>query len=97
MPMLARTDNGPYNRFMWYQLWPMECYNKVGNYQQVIKMAPNEIEKAVIYAEARYQYGLALSNVGRKDEAIAQLKKAVLDDQNYRPSYDLLEKLGVSV
>ncbi len=93
---LAPSDNGPYNRFLWYQLWPVECYNKVGNYQQVIKIAPNEINRAGIYAEARYQYAFALSNVGRRDEAIAQLKKSILDDQNYKPSVALLEKLGAS-
>ena len=94
--LLKSSDNGPYNRFLWYQLWPVECYNKTGNYQQVIKIVPNEIDHAKIYAEARYEYAVALSNVGRKDEAVAQLKKALLDDQNYRPTYDMLSKLGVS-
>ncbi len=93
--MLEPTDNGPYNRFLWYQLWPIECYNQVGNYQQVIKMSPNEIQRTGIYAQARYQYAVALMNVGRKDEAVSQLKKAILDDQNFKPSYKLLEKLGV--
>ncbi len=93
--MLASSDNGPYNRFLWYQLWPLECYNKLGNYQQVIKIAPNEIEKTKVYAEARYEYAYALVNTGRKDEAIAQLKLALLDDPNYGPTNDLLAKLGV--
>lgn len=94
--LLKPTDNGPYNRFLWYQLWPVESYNKLGNYAEVIKIAPNEITRTKIYAEARYEYAYALSNTGRKDEAISQLKKALLDDQNYRPTYDLLAKLGVS-
>ncbi len=94
--LLKPSDNGPYNRFLWYQLWPVESYNRTGNFEQVIKLAPNEIDHAKIYAEARYEYAFALSNLGRKDEAIAQLKKALLDDQNYRPTYDLLAKLGVS-
>ena len=94
VPMLKPTDNGPYNRYLWYQLWPVECYNTVGNYQQVIKMAPNEIQHAGIYAEARYQYAVALSSTGDNATAIAQLKKAVLDDQDYQPSYVLLDKLG---
>ena len=94
--MLIPSDNGPYNRFLWYQLWPLECYNKVGNYQQVIKIAPNEITRTKAYAEARYEYAVALVNTGRKDEAIAQLKKAVIDDPNYSPVYTLLTKLGVT-
>lgn len=93
-PMLAPSENGPYNRFLWYQLWPVISYNKVGNYQQVLKMAPNEIEKAKVYSEVRYEYGVALLNAGRKQEAINQLKQAVLDDQNYQPVKTLLDKLG---
>lgn len=95
--MLKPSDNGPYNRFLWYQLWPVECYNKLGNYQQVLKMLPNEIEKTKAYAEARYEYAVALSNTGKKDDAVAQLKKAVLDDPNYEPTYTLMKKLGVPV
>ncbi len=94
--MLSPSDNGPYNRFLWYQLWPAECYNKVGNYQQVIKLMPNEIEKAKVYAEARYEYAVALMNTGRKDESITQLKKALLDDPNYAPVSAMLTKLGVA-
>lgn len=95
-PLLASSDNGPYNRFLWYQLWPVISYNKVGNYQQVLKMAPNEIEKAKVYSEVRYEYAVALLNTGRKQEAITQLKQAVLDDQNYQPVKTLLGKLGVA-
>lgn len=94
--LLKPSDNGPYNRFLWYQIWPVECYSKLGKYDQVLKIAPNEIEKTKVFAQMRYHYAVALLNTGRRDDAIAQLKKAVLDDQNYRPSYDLLEKLGVN-
>ena len=94
--MLVPGPNGPYNHFLWYQMWPVECYNKVGNYQQVIKIAPNEITQAKIYAEMRYQYAFALVNTGRKTEAIDQLKKALLDDQYYTPATTLLDKLQVS-
>lgn len=95
-PMLKPTDKGPYNRFLWYQLWPVRCYNQLGNYQQVLKIAPNEIEKAKIFAEVRYEYAVALVAARRKDEAVAQLKKALLDDQNYKPIYTLLDKLQAS-
>jgi tetratricopeptide (TPR) repeat protein len=94
--MLVPNDKGPYNHFLWYQLWPIQCYNKVGNYQQVIKLAPNEIEKARIYAEARYEYAVALSNTGRKKDAIDQLKLSILDDQYYQPARSLLDKLQAS-
>jgi hypothetical protein len=93
-PNLKKTEQGIYNRYLWYQLWPVECYNKVGNYAKVIEIAPNEIEKSKVFAEMRYEYAVALSNTGRKDEAIAQLKKALLDDQNSKASQELLTKLG---
>lgn len=95
-PLLAPSDNGPYNRFLWYQLWPVISYNKVGNYQQVLKIAPNEIEKAKVYSEVRYEYAVALVNTGRKQDAINQLKQARLDDQNYQPVHALLTQLGVA-
>ncbi len=95
-PLLAPSENGPYNRFLWYQLWPVISYNKIGNYQQVIKMAPNEIEKAKVYSEVRYEYAFALLNTGRKQDAINQLKQARLDDQNYQPVHALLTQLGVA-
>lgn len=93
-PKLKKTEQGPYNRFLWYQLWPVECYNKLGKYDQVLKIVPNEIEKTKTFAEARYELAVAYMNTGRKAEAIAELKKSILDDSNYKPSYDLLAKLG---
>ncbi len=94
--MLKPSDKGPTNRFLWYQLWPLECYNKNGNYAQVLKLAPNEIEMTKVFAEARYEYAVALVNTGKKDQAIAELKKALLDDQNYKPALTLLSRLGVN-
>jgi tetratricopeptide (TPR) repeat protein len=94
--MLKPSENGPTNRFLWYQLWPIRCYNKLANYQAVIKLAPNEIEKAKVFAEARYEYAIALMNSNRKPEAIDELKKALLDDQNWQAPANLLAKMGVS-
>ncbi len=91
--MLVPNETGPYNHFLWYQLWPVECYNKLGNYQQVIKIMPNELEKTRIYAEGRYEYAVALNAVGRKADAIAQLKLSLLDDTYYTPTRTLLDKL----
>jgi hypothetical protein len=96
VPMLKPTDSGPYNRFLWYQMWPVTCYNALGNYQQVLKIAPLEIEQTVINAEMRYEYAVALNALGRKDEAITQLKKAALEDINYQPTFTMLKKLGVN-
>ena len=95
--MLTPSDNGPYNRFLWYQLWPMESYNKLGNFQQVLKMAPNEIDHAKVYAEARYEYAIALTNTNQRDAAINQLKTSLTDDSNFKPGRAMLAKLGVSV
>ncbi len=95
--MLTPSDNGPYNRFLWYQLWPVESYNKLGNYQQVLKMAPNEIDHAKVFAEARYEYAIALMNTNQRDAAINQLKTSLTDDSNFKPGRAMLAKLGVSV
>lgn len=83
-----------YNRYLWYELWPVECYNQLGRYDEVIKLAPPVIASAQVFAEARYEPGLALAKTGRTSEAIVQLKKAALDDANYAPIYQLLAELG---
>jgi hypothetical protein len=92
--MLQPSDYGPTNKFLWYQRWPVECYNRLGNYPAVIGIAPNEINVAKTYAEMRYEYAVALNGVGRKADAIAQLKQALLDHNGYKPALELLDKLG---
>jgi tetratricopeptide (TPR) repeat protein len=95
-PMLKPSESGPYNRFFWYQRWPVSCYNALGNYQQVLKIAPVEIDSTGIYAEMRYEYAVALNALGRKDDAVAQLKKAIIEDLNFQPTYTMLKNLGVA-
>lgn len=94
--MLIPTDTGPYNRFLWYQLWPMECYNTLGSFAKVTDLATITLKSAPVFAQARYQYAVALMGLNRKPEAITQLKRAVVDDPTYGASFTMLEKLGVS-
>ena len=94
--MLKATDKGPYNRFLWYQLWPIESYNKVGNFQKTLEIMPNELSQIKVFAEGRYEYALALMNTGKRDEAIAQLKQATQDDIHFAAARDMLAKLGIS-
>jgi tetratricopeptide (TPR) repeat protein len=92
-PMIAR--NAMHSYFLWYELWPLQCYNKVGHYNAVLATAPGVLAATGVYAELRYEYAVALLNVGRTGEAIAQLKRSLLDDLNHEPSRQLLNQLGV--
>jgi tetratricopeptide (TPR) repeat protein len=92
--MLVPNGDGPYNKFLWYQLWPVECNNRLGNYQTVLKLVQPPINSAQVFAEARYEKAVALNGLGRKNEAKAELKLALLDDPNYQPSQVLLDKLN---
>lgn len=93
--LLRPSSSGPYNRFLWYTLWPLKCYNQLANYGPVLNILPNELAQTQVYAEGRYEYAVALLNTGRKSEAVSQLKRALLDDANYSPIYELLAQLGV--
>jgi tetratricopeptide (TPR) repeat protein len=84
---------GPYGRFLWYQMWPLECLNKLGKYEQALKMADQVLEKAPVYTEARYERAVALVALKRVDEAKKELKMSLLNGY-YQPSRDLLDKLG---
>jgi hypothetical protein len=87
------TYGGRYNRYLWYTTWPLACYNKMGMYESAAQHASRAVAGAGVYAEGRYEYAVALAGLGRKGEAISQLKRALLDDQNYQPARDLLDKL----
>lgn len=92
-PMIAKNPMHSY--FLWYELWPLQCYNKLGNYEAVLASAPVVLLITGVYAELRYEYAVALLNSGRKSEAIAQLKRSLLDDLYHEPSRQLLIQLGV--
>ena len=85
---------GPISRFLWYQLWPVECSNKVGNYQQTMTLTEGILEKATVYSEARYERAVAmLALKSPVDEVKKELKHSLLDGF-YQPARDLLDKLG---
>ncbi|NWJ46329.1 MAG: C39 family peptidase [Chloroflexi bacterium] len=84
---------GPYGRFLWYQMWPLESLNKLGKYQQALKMTDEILQQAPVYSEAHYERAVALVALNRKDEAKKELKLSLLDGY-YQPSRDLLDKLG---
>ncbi len=92
--MLAPGPDGPYNKFLWYQLWPVECNNRLGNFQTTLKLVQPAIDSTKVYAEARYEKAVALAALNRKEEAKVELKLALLDDVNYAPTRILLDKLG---
>jgi tetratricopeptide (TPR) repeat protein len=84
---------GPVGRFVWYQMWPLESYNKVGRYQDALKLADETLSTAPVYTEARYERAVALLALNRKDEAVKELKHSLLDGY-YQPTRDLLDKLS---
>ncbi len=85
---------GPIGRFLWYQLWPVECSNKVGNYSQVMKLTDGTLEKATVYAEARYERAVAMLALKSPVEEVKKELKRSLLDGFYQPTRDLLDKLG---
>jgi tetratricopeptide (TPR) repeat protein len=80
-------------RVLWYQWWPVTALNRAERYQEAISWADGAIKSAGVYAEMRYERSVALYKLGRDAEAIAELKRAVVDDPNYAPARELLDQL----
>jgi tetratricopeptide (TPR) repeat protein len=58
----------------------------IGHFEAALRLKPD-------YAEAHYNFGIALANAGRIPEAIAQYKEAVRLVPNYAPARTALEQL----
>ena len=53
---------------------------RLGRYEEAITTALDEAKRDVLAAEPHYLAGLALANLGRDDQALVELRKAVYLD-----------------
>ena len=71
----ASGEIGWPDRMLWYQIEPIETYNKIGEYQKALELSLGALQNNQSYAEAHFQAGLAYKGLG--------------DLENYRKETDL--------
>jgi tetratricopeptide (TPR) repeat protein len=71
------------------------AYERLGNVQQAIEDFTRAITIDAGDAKLYYLRGLALRRLGVDAEALADLRKAA--DLRYRPAYDFLKSMGISI
>ncbi len=79
---------------LWYQFWPVSAYNDVGNHQRALELATEQIATAGTFGEMRYERGRAYEAMGNIDAALAEYRKALVDDANLIPAQDAIQRLG---
>ena len=77
----------PY-RAMWYNFGPYEAYYRIGRYGDVLQLADNTDATTTYVEETNYWRGLALAALGRFDEAIVELDKAITFNPNFAAAQD---------
>ena len=83
-------------KMLWYQFWPVAAYNNIGNHQRALELATAQIATAGTFGEMRYERGRAFEAMGNTDAAIAEYRRALLDDVNLTAAREALARLGAA-
>jgi len=75
----ARAIGWP-TRMLWYQIEPIETYNKLGEYQKALTLASESLIGNPNYAEAHYQSALAYRGLGDEEKYQEELALAIYLD-----------------
>lgn len=82
-------------RMMWYQFGPYQAYLQVGRNEEVIALADATLEPTGDLEESYYYKALALSRLGRVDDARQALEQALRFNPNYVAAQVALKELGL--
>ena len=81
------------DHFLWYQFGPLEAFNRVGRYQQVLDITDTVIANAGELEEARLQRGVAYLGLGDPAAARAEIEKALAANPRYERAAVALQNL----
>jgi len=73
------------SHFLWYHYGPLEAYNALGEYQEVLSLSDEVLAQAPDIEEIRYQRGLAYLGLGEVEKAKTEFEQAV----QYNPDYTM--------
>ncbi|MEZ4715310.1 MAG: tetratricopeptide repeat protein [Caldilineaceae bacterium] len=85
----ARTLGLPWRMF-WYQFGAFEAYWRTGRYEDVIALADATLAGGAAIEEVHYWRGMALSSLGRQDEARAAWQTALQLNPDFQPAAQAL-------
>lgn len=80
-------------RMLWYQIQPIQTYNKLGAYQKAIELANLALGGNDSFAEAHVEKAIAYKGLGNKTLAKVEIEKALFYSANLKAAQDLLSSL----
>jgi len=90
-------DTRPY-RMVWYQTGPYQAYYFTGRYQDLVNLADFTLGLARHpgLEESNYWRAMGYAAIGKRNEAIADLRLTLQIHPNFEPSLQELKNLGVN-
>jgi hypothetical protein len=82
------------SKMLWYQFWPVAAYNEVGRHEQALELASVQIASAGTFGEMRFERGRAYEALGKQDLALAEYRRALIDDANLQSAQNTITRLG---
>lgn len=80
-------------RMLWYQIQPIQTYNKLGEYQKAIELANLSLVGNDSFAEAHLEKAISYKGLNDKNSARSEAEKALFYAPNLKPAQDLLNSL----
>lgn len=81
-------------RYLWYRYGYFEALNAVGRYEDTLTLSRQPLNQMVRSEDIRYHRAVALQALGRTDEAITELERALADNPRFIPAQAMLAELG---
>lgn len=81
-------------RYEWYRYGYLDALNRVGRYEDVLARTEMLLGQMQYSEDIRYHRAVALMRLGRTEEAMTQLERALADNPRFTPARLLLQQLG---
>ena len=80
-------------RMLWYQLQPVQTYNKLGNYQKAIELANLGLAGNDTFSEMHLEKAIAYKGLGDTATARSEAEQAIRHAPNFTKAQDFLSSL----
>ncbi len=80
-------------RLLWYQIQPVQTYNKLGEYEKALELADLGLRFNDSFAELHLEKAIAFKGLNRLEEAKREVETALSFAPNLKPASDYLASL----
>ncbi len=80
-------------RYLWYRYGYFETLNQLGRYEELLTVTATPLQQMKRSEDIRYHRAVALQALGRTDEAVAELRQALVDNPRFAPASLMLSQL----